>query len=127
MEYVAIVTVLALLQFTWFGVQVGAMRGKHQIKAPAMFGEAEFDRMYRIHYNTMEQLVVILPAMWMFAYTVNPIWAAGFGVVYLIARFIYRAAYLQDPAGRSLGFTLSFLPGAIMMLWVLIVAVIKLF
>ena len=126
MEYVAIVTVLALLQFTWFGIQVGSMRAKHEIKAPAMFGQTEFDRMYRIHYNTMEQLVVILPAMWIYAHSVNPIWGAGFGVVYMIGRFIYRAAYLKDPAGRSLGFTLSFLPGAIMLVWVLVVAVIKL-
>jgi len=126
MEYVAIVTALALLQFTWFGVQVGAMRAKHKIKAPAMFGQSEFDRMYRVHYNTLEQLVVVLPAMWLFAEAVNPIWAAGFGAVYLVARFIYRAAYLKDPDGRSLGFTLSFLPSAIMLVWLLIVTVMKL-
>ena len=126
MEYVAIVTVLALLQFTWFGIQVGSLRAKHAVKAPAMFGHTDFDRMYRIHYNTMEQLVVILPAMWIYANAVNPIWAAGFGVVSLLGRFIYRAAYLKDPAGRSLGFTLSFLPSAIMLVWVLVVTVMKL-
>jgi len=127
MEYVAIVTVLALLQFTLFGVQVGSMRAKHGVKAPAMAGQTDFDRMYRVHYNTMEQLVVILPAMWLFAHTVNPVWAAGFGVVYLIGRLIYRAAYLKDPAGRSLGFTMSFLPSAVMMVWVLISSVLALF
>jgi len=126
MDMVAIVTVLALLQFTWFGIQVGSLRGKHEIKAPAMFGQTEFDRMYRVHYNTMEQLVVLLPALWLYAHLVNPLWGSGLAVVYLIGRFIYRAAYLKDPASRSAGFTLSFLPSAVMLIWVLVVAVMNL-
>jgi glutathione S-transferase len=123
MDWVVIVTVLVLLQYTWFGIQVGAMRGKHGVKAPAMKGADEFDRMYRVHYNTMEQLVMVLPLMWLFAHMVDPIWAAGFGTVFLVARFIYRAAYLKDPSGRSLGFTMSFMPSAVMAIWLLVVAV----
>ncbi len=126
MEMVVIVTVLALLQFIWFGIEVGSMRAKHEVKAPAMSGAPEFERMFRVHYNTMEQLVVFLPALWLYAHMVNPTWAAGFGVVYLVARFIYRSAYVKDPAGRSTGFTLTFLPVAVMLLWVLVVAVMKL-
>jgi len=126
MDWVIIVTVLALLQYTLFGVQVGAMRGKHEAKAPAMTGAPEFERMFRVHYNTMEQLVMFLPLMWIYAHVVNPIWAAGFGVVYLVARFIYRSAYLKDPASRSIGFTLSFLPSAVMAIWLLVVAILNL-
>jgi len=126
MEYTLIVTVLILLQFTWFGIQVGSMRAKHDVKAPAMSGAPEFERMFRIHYNTMEQLVVFLPALWLYANMVNPLWAAGFGVVFLIGRFIYRAAYLKDPASRSTGMTLTFLPGAVMLIWVLVNAVLAL-
>lgn len=123
MEWVIIVTVLALLQYTWFGIQVGAVRGKQGLKAPAMFGAPEFDRMFRVHYNTMEQLVLMLPLMWIFAHQVNALWAAGFGVVFIVGRFIYRAAYLKDPAGRSVGFTLTFLPSAVMAIWLLVDAV----
>jgi len=126
MEYTLIVTVLILLQFTWFGIQVGSMRAKHDVKAPAMSGAPEFERMFRIHYNTMEQLVVFLPALWLYANMVNPLWAAGFGVVFLIARFIYQSAYLKDPSSRSMGFTLTILPGAIMLIWVLVKAVLAL-
>jgi len=126
MEYVTIITVLALLQFAWFGFQVGSMRVKHEVKAPAMSGAPEFERMFRVHYNTMEQLILFLPALWLFANMVNPIWAAGIGVVYLIGRFIYQAAYLKDPSGRSLGFALSHLPSAVMLIWVLIKAVMAL-
>ena len=126
MEYTAIVTVLILLQFTWFGFQVGAMRGKHEIKAPAVSGAPEFDRSFRVHYNTMEQLVVFVPVLWLYAHMVNPMWGAGFGIVFLVARFIYQSAYLKDPAGRSLGATLTFLPALVMMIWVLVKAVMTL-
>lgn len=125
MDWVIIVTVLALLQYTLFGVQVGAMRAKHDAKAPAISGAPEFERMFRVHYNTMEQLVILLPVMWIYAHIVNPTWAAGFGSIYLVARFIYRSAYLKDPSGRSVGFTLSFLPAVIMAVWVLVVAVLN--
>jgi len=126
MEYVTIITVLALLQFAWFGFKVGSMRAKYEIKAPAMSGTPEFERMFRVHYNTMEQLVLFLPALWLFANMVNPLWAAGIGVVYLVGRFIYQASYLKDPSGRSLGFAMSHLPTAVMLIWILIKAVMGL-
>lgn len=124
MEAVVIVTVLALAQYMFFGVQVGAARQKSGVKAPATTGETQFECVNRVHQNTLEQLIVFIPALWIYAHYVDPLWGAGIGVVYLIGRFIYRAAYLNDPSGRTLGFTLSFLPGAVMSLWVLVVAVI---
>ena len=35
MEATVIITILALAQFILFGIQVGSMRGKHGVKAPA--------------------------------------------------------------------------------------------
>ncbi|MCH9004765.1 MAG: MAPEG family protein [Proteobacteria bacterium] len=124
MEAVVIVTVLALAQYMFFGVQVGAARQKSGVKAPATTGETQFECVNRVHQNTLEQLIVFIPALWIYAHYVDPLWGAGMGVVYLIGRFIYRAAYLKDPSTRTLGFSLSFLPGAVMSLWVLVVAVI---
>ncbi len=123
MEWVIIVTVLLLLQYALFGVQVGSMRGKHGVKAPAISGAPEFERMYRVHCNTMEQLVMFLPLMWLFAHFVNATWAAGAGVVFLVGRFLYRAEYLKDPASRSPGFTLTFLPSAVIAIWLLVMAI----
>jgi uncharacterized membrane protein YecN with MAPEG domain len=71
----------------------------------------------------MEQLVMLLPLMWIFAHFVSAVWAAGFGAVYVVARFIYRSAYLKQPTSRAVGFTLSFLPSAVMAIWLLVVAV----
>ena len=124
MELPAIVTALALLQFTWFGVQVGGMRGKHGVKAPAMSGPPEFERMMRVHQNTLEQLVLFLPALWLHAYFVNPLWAAGIGLVYIIGRFIYRAAYLRDPSARSVGFVTGFVATAVLLIWALVRALV---
>jgi glutathione S-transferase len=126
MEAVAIVSVLALMQFFWFGFEVGKMRVKHACKAPSITGAPEFERMFRVQQNTMEQLVMFIPTIWMFGYLVNPLWGAGMGVVYLVGRAIYRVAYVKDPKSRSLGFMLSFLPTTIMMIWVLVEAVRKL-
>ena len=125
MEAVVIVTVLALMQYMYFGIQVGGAHQKFGIKAPSMSGDPQFDRVYRVHQNTLEQLIVLIPALWMYAHYVDPLWGAGMGAVYLIGRFIYRAEYTKDPATRTLGFSLSFLPGAIMAVWVLIVVALK--
>jgi len=127
MEAIAIITILALLQFVWFSIQVGSMRGKHDVKAPAMSGPAEFERTLRVQQNTMEQLVVFLPSLWLYAHLVNPLWGAGIGAVFIIGRFVYRAAYLQDPAGRGLGFTIGFFATAVLLVWSLVVAVSNLF
>jgi uncharacterized MAPEG superfamily protein len=126
MEAVTIVTVLAILQFYWFGLEVGKMRGKHQCKAPATTGAPEFERMFRVQQNTMEQLVMFLPALWLYASLVNPLWGASMGVVYLVGRFIYRSAYVRDPGARSMGFMISILPTSVMLIWVLIAAGVKL-
>ena len=126
MEYVAIVTLLALMQFMLFSIQVGSMRMKHGVKAPAITGHDEFERMFRIQQNTMEQLVVFIPALWIYAHLVNPIWGAGIGVVFIIGRFVYRAAYLKDPASRSNGFTIGVVASSVLMIWSLVGAVMSL-
>lgn len=116
MQLVAIVTGLALLQVFIFAFQVGAARGKYKVNAPAITGAAEFERNFRAHQNTVEQLIIFVPALWMFAYYVNPAIAAGLGLVFIIARQLYRAAYLANPDNRGIGF----LAGALAMMTLLI-------
>lgn len=125
-EYTAIVTLLAVMQFMLFSVQVGSMRVKHGVKAPATTGHPQFERMFRVQQNTMEQLVVFLPALWIYAYFVNALWGAGIGLVFIIGRTIYRAAYVKDPASRSNGFTIGVLAIAVLLVWSLVAAVMSL-
>ena len=122
MEVVVIVPILALLQYYWFAIEVSRMRAKHGCPAPAMTGHPKFERMNRVHYNSLEQLIMFLPAQWLYGYYARFIWAAGFGIVYLVGRFVYRYAYVRDPSSHSPGFTFSVLPTTIMLIWVLVVA-----
>ncbi|MDG1305320.1 MAG: MAPEG family protein, partial [Pseudomonadales bacterium] len=84
MELLTIVTLLALFEFVWLGTRVGMARGKFGVSAPATTGNEEFERHYRVHYNTLEQLVLFIPSLWAFGYYVGQFWAAGLGAIYLI-------------------------------------------
>lgn len=123
MPYVAIVTVLALIEFFWFGIMVARARATYGVPAPATTGNENFERYFRVHMNTLEQLVVFLPLMWIFASFVSPIWAAALGAVFIIGRAVYAVAYIGDPRRRTLGFVLAALPMLLMMFGILIWAV----
>jgi uncharacterized MAPEG superfamily protein len=110
MEFVAIVTALALLQYIYFAVLVGQARGKFGVNGPAVTGHPVFERYFRVQMNTLELLVAFLPGLWLFAQYVSPTWAAILGGVYIVGRFLYLRAYVADPAQRGLGFGLSMLP-----------------
>jgi uncharacterized membrane protein YecN with MAPEG domain len=127
MAYIDIVTALALLQFIVFGFKVGSAREKYGVKAPATSGNETFERRFRVQQNTLEQLIVFIPGLYMFGRYVNPLWAAGLGIVYLVGREIYAASYVKDPAKRSLGFGLTFLPVVVLIVGGLIGAVRRLY
>ena len=110
MEIVAVVIVLALLEFVVFGMLVGRARGRYGVSAPAVSGHEIFDRYFRVHYNTMEMLVTFVPSIWLFGLYVSPQWAAAIGAVYLIGRIVYLRGYVADPGKREIGFGLSALP-----------------
>ena len=119
MVLTTIAIMVALLQFIGFGIEVGRARGRFGVQAPATSGHPEFDRYFRVHMNTLEQLVVLLPAALAFATFVGDLWAAIGVAVYVLGRFIYFASYIRDPASRGLGFILSALPA-----WVMVIGAI---
>jgi hypothetical protein len=126
MSWVVIVTVLALAQFIAFGMVVAWARVKFKVAAPAITGNEVFERYFRVHMNSLEQLVVFLPAIWLFALLVSAGWAAGLGTVYLAGRLIYFFSYTKDPKSRSMGFALSSLPVMLMILGVLVAVISRL-
>ena len=103
MEYTYVVIVLALIEYVVIGSLVGRARGKYGVKAPAVTGHAIFERTFRVQQNTLEGLVVFLPALWLFAAYLNPLIAAGLGIVGIIGRAIYARAYIVDPDTRGPG------------------------
>ena len=127
MPYVDIVTALALLQYVVFGFKVGRARGRYGVQAPAVTGNEVFERHFRVQQNTLEQMIVFLPGLYLFSHYWSPVVAALLGVVYLIGREIYAMTYVKDPAKRSVGFGLTFLPSVVLVVGGLIGAVRGLF
>ena len=123
MPYVHIVIVLALAQFFYFSLEVGKARGRYKIPAPATIGNEIFERYFRVHMNTLELLVMFIPSVLLFGLYLNPLIAAGLGVIYLVGRFLYLFAYVKDPKKREVGFALSMLPIMVLMLGGLVGAV----
>lgn len=105
----AAVTILAVLVYFYTGINVGRMRAKHGVKAPAVTGAPEFERAYRVQLNTLEQFAVFLPLLWVA--TLFPIsmayLAPAFGLVWVVGRILYMQAYMADPEKRGTGFTIS--------------------
>ena len=125
MEPIAVVTVRAVFQVFSFAYLVGKQRAKHGVKAPAITGEAEFERTFRIHQNSVEQMVIFIPALWLFGYYVHALIGAGLGLVFVIARFIYRKSYLNDPTSRTAGFGIGALAMMVLLLGGLIGAILS--
>lgn len=107
MNFVDIIAMLALLQYLMFGSLVGRARGTYGVKAPAVTGHEQFERVYRVQMNTLELLVVFLPALYVAARYWPAPFVAGVGAVYLVGRVVYWRAYVAAPASRGLGFLLS--------------------
>ena len=114
MKLTALVTVIALLLTFFFSLRVGSMRPKKHIDAPATTGDEEFERAFRVHYNTVEQLVIFLPLLWLATSVLGDLWAAASGAVWIVGRLLYSSAYMKNPASRAPGMALTMLPTAVL-------------
>lgn len=103
--WTATVTLLIGLFYFYAAFRVGNLRGKHGIKAPATAGNPEFERAYRVQLNTLEQMGIILPFLWVAAfYPIGWAWLAPLvGFIWVISRIIYLAGYMADPDKRLAG------------------------
>ncbi len=127
MDYVALVIVLALVQYFFFTGMVGKARGKYSINAPATIGDEMFERYFRVQQNTLEQLIIFIPSIYLFGLYVHAIAAAGIGVFFLIGRMIYFKGYVSDPSSRGKGMAIGFCAFAILLLGALVGIILALF
>lgn len=103
MELVYGTILLALVEYLVMGALVGRARVKYGIRAPAMTGHPDFERTNRVHVNTLENLIVFMPAVWLFAAYTSELYAAILGGLFVVGRALYAVGYLQAAEKRSIG------------------------
>ncbi|SEM22674.1 MAPEG family protein [Luteibacter sp. UNCMF331Sha3.1] len=112
----AVVTLLTLLLMFATVWMVGRARERYGIKAPSISGDPAFERAWRVQMNTLENATMFIPALWLAAQYVDPLWAGIAGMVWLLGRVWYALAYLRDATRRGPGYMVSMLAWAMLML-----------
>lgn len=107
MEWIALVTLLVATEYFFLAILVGKSRSENGIAAPAIVGDEKFERVFRVQQNTLEQLIIFFPALWIFGYYVSPTIGAALGVVFLVGRIMYARGYVQHPDKRAPGFIIG--------------------
>ena len=114
---VSIVTLLALLVYLYMGLRVGQARSKYGVAAPAVSGDPNFERAYRVQVNTLEWLPIFLGSFWLFALA----WGddritAAIGLVWIVGRVMYMTGYTKAAEQREVGFIIQALTTLVLLL-----------
>ena len=127
MAAVTAIAMLALIEYLYFGVEVGRARGRSGLAAPAVTGDPHFERVFRAHYNTLEQLIVFLPALYAAGWFVNELFAVAAGFAFLVGRAMYFRSYVRDPASRGPGMVVTMAANLVLVVGALIGALVVAF
>ncbi len=122
----AVTLAIALLLFVC-ALQVGRMRMRHRIDAPATTGHPDLEIALRVQMNTLENAVLVLPPLWVAAVYFGPRAAAIAGAAWVAARLWYAVAYSADPRRRGGGFVggmIAWLALMAMAAWGVVAAVV---
>lgn len=115
-RFTALATLAMLITYFWTGFLVGKARAEHKVKAPATEGPDPFNRVYRAHVNTLEQLVLMLPALWIFTLGIGDVWGALLAAVWIVGRILYVLGYAQAADKRGTGFSITVISFAVAVL-----------
>ena len=103
-HFTALLTLLAILFYFVTSARVARARIRYGVKLPAITGNADFERVFRVQMNTLEWLPIFLPSLWLFAIYISDVVAASIGAVWIIGRIVYMIGYTQSVPRRSPGF-----------------------
>ena len=126
MALVHLMITLALGEFFLFCWAVARARVRYQVPAPATSGNEVFERYFRVQMNTLEQLIVFVPSILLFARYVNPTVAALLGALFIIGRAVYFRGYVRAASGRHFGFMLTAIPNVALLIGALAGAIVAL-
>jgi glutathione S-transferase len=115
-HYTALVTCLAIAFYFFTSIQVSKARVAFGIKVPAISGNPDFERVFRVQMNTLEWMPIFLPSLWLFAIYIGDPIAAVIGLVWIAGRILYLTGYSQAAAKRGRGFAIQ--ASAAIILWV---------
>jgi glutathione S-transferase len=114
-HFTALVTCLSILLYLLTAVRVGKARVAFGIKAPAISGNPDFERVFRVQMNTLEWMPIFLPSLWLFAIYISDPIAASIGLAWIAGRALYMTGYSQAAAKRERGFGIQ--AAAAIILW----------
>jgi glutathione S-transferase len=103
----ALVTCLALMIYLLTSVRVARARAAFGIKAPAISGNPDFERVFRVQMNTLEWLPIFLPVLWLFAIYISDAIAAALGLIWIAGRILYIIGYSKAAGKRGPGFAVQ--------------------
>jgi len=106
-HFTALVTLLALMFYFFTSARVARARIKYGVKLPAIAGNEDFERVFRVQMNTLEWLPIFLPSLWLFAVYISDGIAASIGAVWIIGRIVYMIGYTKSVSQRSPGFAIQ--------------------
>ena len=114
-HFTALVTCLAIALYFFTSIRVAKARAAFGIKAPAITGHPDFERVFRVQINTLEWLPIFLPSLWLFAIYISDPVAAVIGLVWIVGRILYMTGYSQAAEKRGRGFGIQAM--ATIVLW----------
>ena len=114
-HFTALVTCLAIAFYVFASMRVSSARRAYGVKLPATTGNPDFERVYRVHMNTLEWLPIFLPSLWLFAIYIGDSSAAALGLVWIAGRILYMIGYMKAVKKRGPGFAIQAL--ACVVLW----------
>jgi glutathione S-transferase len=123
MALVFLVMALILVEYMLFSWQVGRARVRYKVAAPATSGNEAFERYYRVQMNTLEQLVIVMPALLIFCHYFDPRIGAALGLLFIVGRAMYFFGYTRAAAQRHAGFLVGAVPVVILLVGAIIGAV----
>ena len=118
-HFTALVTCLSILFYFFTSVQVARARAAYGIKAPAISGNPDFERVFRVQMNTLEWMPIFLPSLWLFAIYNSDAIAAIVGLVWIVGRVLYMTGYSQAAEKREIGFMIQAFACIVLLLGVL--------
>lgn len=118
--YTAFATLLDMVLYGLVTFNVGRGRVKYKVQAPSIDGPESFQRIFRVHMNTLEQLAFHLPLLWIAAFAMSDVYAASLGLVWCFGRSLYAVRYYQKANRRTKGFIISMFANMLLLIGALV-------